>query len=285
MTSAPAAITGSPPRAWGKAGSSRGVHLCLRFTPTCVGKRSSPGQGVVQSPVHPHVRGEKNRATSSGCSPGGSPPRAWGKDRVGLRARGSDRFTPTCVGKSPRTTTVRRVACWFTPTCVGKRESGRRACRSPGVHPHVRGEKFYPSVRHVSYLGSPPRAWGKDSARAADTLEPGFTPTCVEKSGDGTTEEIENLVHPHVRGEKAARALVRDVDHGSPPRAWGKVSIHRQIRSTRRFTPTCVGKRRCCCSNMRSSSVHPHVRGEKEFVAINDSKPLGSPPRAWGKVQ
>jgi len=243
MTSAPAAITGSPPRAWGKAGSSRGVHLCLRFTPTCVGKRSSPGQGVVQSPVHPHVRGEKNRATSSGCSPGGSPPRAWGKDRVGLRARGSDRFTPTCVGKSRR-----GKRSWGTPP-VHPHVRGEKSAHHHGpprgmlVHPHVRGEKGVWSPSMSESRGSPPRAWGKVLPLRAPRKLFRFTPTCVGKRFRPRGGYARARVHPHVRGEKRRWDHRRNRESGSPPRAWGKEARGNRIESRKRFTPTCVGKR------------------------------------------
>src|SRR2546425_195557 len=70
---------GRPPRAWGRrsakvaVGLLRTVHphvrgedvldlhahrLCLRFTPTCVGKTSCPVTNRVTIEVHPHVRGE-----------------------------------------------------------------------------------------------------------------------------------------------------------------------------------------------------------------------------------
>ena len=44
-----------------------------------------------------------------------------------------------------------------------------------------------------------------------------------------------------MRGEFRVGALWRDVDSGSPPRAWGVQGHMDRIRRRHRFTPTCVG--------------------------------------------
>ena len=118
------------------------------------------------------------------------------------KAHGAVRFTPTCVGKSLNSPDLSINACGrFTPTCVGKR-------------------LFL--CRWMSALGSPPRAWGRAPQAEEAHLDGRFTPTCV---GKRTSTRLERApVHPHVRGDEAARRYP---------------ALHR-------FTPTCVGKRLNC---------------------------------------
>jgi len=69
-------------------------------------------------------------------------------------------------------------------------------------HPHVCGEESLPITNPVSYLGTPPRVWGR--AQVADgiaTLE-GDTPTCVGKSKGIRFILNAPKGHPHVCGEE-----------------------------------------------------------------------------------
>jgi len=80
-----------------------------------------PGDSLSIVEVHPHGRGEKALPRPWVAAGRGSPPRAWGKERVIMRVEGIVRFTPTGVGKSRHGPTARA------------REM---------VHPHGRGEKL-----------------------------------------------------------------------------------------------------------------------------------------------
>ena len=51
-----------------------------------------------------------------------------------------------------------------------------------------------------------------------------------------------------------------------------------------RFTPTCVGTMPWCCSNERSPSVHPHMRGDNAVNSHVGRHIAGSPPHAWGQL-
>ncbi len=77
------APTGSPPRAWGQ----HHLHECNladnRFTPTCVGTTLEGFLFLLNSSVHPHVRGDNGLT------------RAWNFRDL--------RFTPTCVGTTTDT--------------------------------------------------------------------------------------------------------------------------------------------------------------------------------------
>ena len=52
-------------------------------------------------------------------------------------------------------------------------------------------------------------------------------------------------------------------DFGSPPRAWGQLSVRQAAARCRRFTPTGVG------------TMYVHANRQWEYH--------GSPPRAWGQ--
>ena len=114
--------------------------LCLRNTPTCVGKTSACLICKTLHQKHPHVRGEDLSCRVTDTFKTETPPRAWGR-RVGCRfLQTYGRNTPTCVGKTPRR---------FS------------ACSRLGKHPHVRGEDNI-GIRAVFRVGeTPPRAWGR----------------------------------------------------------------------------------------------------------------------------
>ena len=131
---------GSPPRVWGKLQDWSKLIEIKRFTPTCVGKTTSPSLGLKLSSVHPHVCGENPASQGETMAQAGSPPRVWGKLLFLIFTVSLLRFTPTCVGKT-------------TGTGTG---TGIQA-----VHPHVCGEN-HTTVRSIAtWVGSPPRVWGK----------------------------------------------------------------------------------------------------------------------------
>src|SRR5690606_35129888 len=150
----------------------------------------------------------------------GTPPRAWGGQRLSQRARLEQRDTPTCVG---RTT---------TPEAQAAHRAG---------HPHVRGEDQ--SVRHFpdDLGGTPPRAWGglelcEVSTRDIGTpprawggpvdLQPGLayrrdTPRWAGGAWCRSLAGAALSGHPRVRGEDAPVCGIDLDSGGTPPRAWG----------------------------------------------------------------
>ena len=232
-----------------------------RFTPTCVGRTTPCTPQRPPAPVHPHVRGEDSRISSSSRTLAGSPPRAWGGLGYQYRGGKTRRFTPTCVG---------RTWGFFLPQ------------NKIQVHPHVRGEDAADSSGTALASGSPPRAWGGRSAWTVHGPYGGFTPTCVGRTCEHQPCSRTPWVHPHVRGEDRTRLASSSRTRGSPPRAWGgpaqRPAEQRQIR----FTPTCVGRTTPPRKTPPWWSVHPHVRGEDMLGLQRSSRQVGSPPRAWG---
>jgi len=69
---------------------------------------------------------------------------------------------------------------------------------------------------------------------------------------------------------------------GSPPRAWGPRHNVGQLLVSVRFTPTRVGTTRGGTRASPRREVHPHARGDQQFVGAWPVGGHGSPPRAWG---
>ena len=88
----------------------------------------------------------------------GSPPHAWGIHKHDEDEGGVDRITPTCVGNTLRSSTIKYL---FQD------------------HPHMRGEYVVISSRRGILIGSPPHAWGILGLNTIGVLRDRITPTCV----------------------------------------------------------------------------------------------------------
>ncbi len=276
---------GSPPRAWGR----------LRVTSPRITPRT----------VHPHVRGEDTCGGWALSDPSGSPPRAWGRLWRGYPLPSRHRFTPTCVGKtsgwvpSPiresvhphvrgedaRSPAVAFICCGSPPRAWGRPNSGDGIEARVRFTPTCVGKTSSSSSARLTRSGSPPRAWGRLLGRCRLGRCLRFTPTCVGKTAVTSSPTSINSVHPHVRGEDAAKLPLPKEGIGSPPRAWGRLGCSHDPRVPRRFTPTCVGKTHPLQRRPLSRPVHPHVRGEDAIDFASDGVQFGSPPRAWGRQQ
>ena len=172
----------------------------------------------------------------------------------------------------------------MVPLCGrGWRVVGVKPMAAP-VHPHVRGDGRRDSGIGCSVVGSPPRAWGRPDVEILLRLFDRFTPTCVGTAAGRTGSGRRPSVHPHVRGDGSASGRSASSCNGSPPRAWGRRgALHRRIVGLR-FTPTCVGTARFPKIAPASNPVHPHVRGDGVVALHHRSSPVGSPPRAWGRL-
>ncbi len=90
-----------------------------RFIPTRVGSCRPCRDATQTQSVHPHSRGELDKALDELGLADGSSPLAWGVDRVSRVAGERFRFIPT------------RVGSWCVVSFVTLRQT---------VHPHSRGE-------------------------------------------------------------------------------------------------------------------------------------------------
>ncbi len=199
--------------------------------------------------------------TNNTAGADGSSPRTWGTRERILRCTRRTRFIPTHVGNAP------------VP---------RRSSISTPVHPHARGERALLKTISGVIPGSSPRTWGtrpvcRDGAGAGR-----FIPTHVGNAPSLSFLGSPDPVHPHARGERAARKQFGIVHVGSSPRTWGTHEQIGQSLTDQRFIPTHVGNAGRGGAAAIRHTVHPHARGEREVTpeAINHRD--GSSPRTWG---
>ena len=172
---------------------------------------------------------------------------------------------------------------WFTPTGVGTIERRCGVETRAMVHPHGRGDNKREGPRSFSSIGSPPRAWGQWRDRSFSGVLRWFTPTGVGTICRRSLLGCAISVHPHGRGDNAVKTARAKRGRGSPPRAWGQLSVDLTADPPRRFTPTGVGTMPVERRRGWLVAVHPHGRGDNRLSSYLMPAPHGSPPRAWGQ--
>jgi len=229
------------------------------------------------------MRGENGATCLIKLKYKGTPPHAWGKPGTKDFTTSSNRYTPTCVGK----TSTSQASGWnsagtpphawgkllcsaaglpmprYTPTCVGKTHLTAHCNPPETVHPHMRGENGLGALRVARFVGTPPHAWGKRFMKGLEMKPLRYTPTCVGKTHYQFLHCRRRQVHPHMRGENFVFSGCGRAFPGTPPHAWGKLRSKRISVRYLRYTPTCVGK----------------TIDELGRDRITD----GTPPHAWGK--
>ena len=170
-------------------------------------------------------------------------------------------------------------------------------------HPHGRGEDFRPGAVCINPVETPPRAWGRHSARRHILPRSRNTPTGVGKTAldidiinikqkhpHGRGEDVHQgkrrvrwPKHPHGRGEDAAKPRFRQAGTETPPRAWGRPDNITGASTNSRNTPTGVGKTYIIGELDGSRKKHPHGRGEDILTGTRVPPPVETPPRAWGR--
>ncbi len=130
---------------------------------------------------------------------------------------------------------------------------------------------------------TPPRAWGRPSTPTQTDLAWRNTPTCVGKTYRLFHQQLAIEKHPHVRGEDDNPFPRVILNRETPPRAWGRPARQALLSSTRRNTPTCVGKTSAALIVRKKRKKHPHVRGEDSRSGEDDEVVAETPPRAWGR--
>src|SRR6266508_4527753 len=192
----------------------------------------------------------------------GSPPRVWGRRAWSPRIRLLKRFTPTRVGTTKATASVRAVYAvhphawgedpfsrppsqWppgSPPRVWGRRTPGGSLRTRTAVHPHACGDDLGAVFPLIGAGGSPPRVWGRPLSSPARSPRGRFTPTRV-----GTT---------------------------------AGVAYHAYLQ---RFTPTRVGTTLFCLKSHKLQTVHPHACGDDLILGRASRACDGSPPRVWGR--
>ena len=147
----------------------------------------------------------------------------------------------------------------------------------------MRGEDDRIAGTSFRIAETPPRAWGRPRHDGTPRRCARNTPTCVGKTVDAWLQTGKGMEHPHVRGEDDS-----DVDtpcrfSGTPPRAWGRLSLASDKQRAAGNTPTCVGKTNREREIADMSRKHPHVRGEDACRLWKKDNGVETPPRAWGR--
>jgi len=200
--------------------------------------------------------------------------------------RSPTRFTPTCVGTTPRSgyvmttykvhphvrgdnDSVSSVASSygrFTPTCVGTTDRPRHPLQNHPVHPHVRGDNGITDPDPDDPVGSPPRAWGQ-LKRLSDLCVGliGSPPRAWGQRRCGAPGSRCASVHPHVRGDSVRPLTCARRSNSVHPHVRGDNFVALGDDGAHpRFTPTCVGTTVEIGTDGALLAVHPHVRGDNE---------------------
>jgi len=130
--------------------------------------------------------------------------------------------------------------------------------------------------------GSSPRTWGTLRRHRDHRRRDRFIPTYMGNANRGRGMTGKNSVHPHVHGERSPCLVRLKVSFGSSPRTWGTRINDRDLRVSERFIPTYMGNASPGCGSTGTSTVHPHVHGERVNPRNGPLPAGGSSPRTWG---
>ena len=131
---------------------------------------------------HPHMHGEDNLQQLPFSFGRETPPHAWGRLDRPQTLQGFFRNTPTCMGKTALRC-VRGSTRW--------------------KHPHMHGEDSDFNESEISWMETPPHAWGRRCTVISICNRHGNTPTCMGKTYSYLCCITFPWKHPHMHGEDA----------------------------------------------------------------------------------
>ena len=230
-------------------------------SPTHVGNTHGVLRRGSAPAVHPHACGEYHGTIEPVGISYGSSPRVWGIPFQHALAQIVDRFIPTRVGNTRRSS------------------SGRAAAP---VHPHACGEYGRQKNVRIPFCGSSPRVWGIRQKTRNQAVGLRFIPTRVGNTSFLPSHDGRTAVHPHACGEYTMIPESASCKSGSSPRVWGILAAGRQMNKAERFIPTRVGNTPVIGPAMYIFTVHPHACGEYGGGGFNQALSDGSSPRVWG---
>jgi hypothetical protein len=227
-----------------------------RLAAACAGNAFYSRARPQGKPVHPRMRGERYRWKTGTPSICGSSPHARGT----LERPCAGHSLHLYNGSSPRPP---------APTNMP-------------VHPRMRGERCAKAVRHRLLPGSSPHARGTPLVWAAVALRNRFIPACA-----GNALHLENPlasapVHPRMRGERGWPIVGADTPTSSSPHARGTRYGSRARYPVNRFIPACAWNAERRGTDRTCRTVHPRMRGERQFTKVEMATDVGSSPHARG---
>src|SRR5690606_32800978 len=125
--------------------------------------------------------------------------------------------------------------------------------------------------------------WGRQSDQEPAPGICRYTPTRVGTTVVCQVQQGSTAVHPHARGDDAARSTIYRKASGTPPRAGGRRRRGLRIAAEARYAPARVGGTSTSSFSISCPAVHPHARGDDAGAYDEDEVYRGTPPRAWGR--
>ena len=232
-----------------------------RFIPAYAGNAHTKTPVEPQDPVHPGMRGERRLRGLVLIGQPGSSPYARGTQRGRTAGLGLSRFIPACAGNAGT-----------SPASTARHS----------VHPRMRGERGLVGVLKPPGGGSSPHTRGTHDVCLIDTPPSRFIPAYAGNARRRRCPSRPVSVHPRIRGERSGngKRLIRSI--GSSPHTRG-TRIPIPLPSPKiRFIPAYAGNANWLCAYWRTSSVHPRIRGERQFARQNTLYAKGSSPHTRG---
>ena len=194
------------------------------------------------------------------------------------------------VGSSPHTRGTRYCTnneCEtfrFIPAYAGNEQTVRVARLTWPVHPRIRGERSQRAPRTLATSGSSPHTRGTIPAPPPPSTRSRFIPAYAGNAPFGGSSTGEKAVHPRIRGERTGGQTALPSIIGSSPHTRGTPHPDAKCRPPLRFIPAYAGNATTRLPVSRPRSVHPRIRGERQFVMTPVSTSIGSSPHTRGTL-
>ena len=111
-----------------------------------------------------------------------------------------------------------------------------------------------------------------------------FIPAYAGNAPFGGSSTGEKAVHPRIRGERTGGQTALPSIIGSSPHTRGTPHPDAKCRPPLRFIPAYAGNATTRLPVSRPRSVHPRIRGERQFVMTPVSTSIGSSPHTRGTL-
>ena len=194
------------------------------------------------------------------------------------------------VGSSPHTRGTRYCTnneCEtfrFIPAYAGNDPSVPRELWPPPVHPRIRGERFLRPLLRQRDHGSSPHTRGTRPSGGPPPGRKRFIPAYAGNAPEGRPHCPASSVHPRIRGERGFGKDAVFYAYGSSPHTRGTPHPDAKCRPPLRFIPAYAGNATTRLPVSRPRSVHPRIRGERQFVMTPVSTSIGSSPHTRGTL-
>ena len=158
--------------------------------------------------VHPRIRGERSRISSTCQLIIGSSPHTRGTPVSAGGCRIRMRFIPAYAGNASGVTCTRRYG---------------------SVHPRIRGERIGLAYLSAALIGSSPHTRGTPTMSNKETLQARFIPAYAGNASSGRITRSVISVHPRIRGERRSASGQSRMRGGSSPHTRGTRKFRRYL--------------------------------------------------------